>query len=90
MKTYKMKCESCGGTLDVEKDVLFCPYCGEKSMIVYDDKVKIAKIKADAKKEIAKYEIDAEERHSKDDPKETALYIIFGLGMLFILYLMTK
>ena len=48
-----MTCTNCSGTLEVDdsKSVLFCPYCGEKTLLIDDRAVKIAEIEADVKKE---------------------------------------
>lgn len=48
METISLKCKDCGGIVEVDpsKNVLFCPYCGSKSMIPESDQVRIARIKA--------------------------------------------
>lgn len=60
MKTKKLICESCGGTMEVDADksIISCPYCGSKELIEESDEVKIAKIKADA--EVRKHQIDTD------------------------------
>lgn len=49
METISLKCKDCGGIVEVDpsKNVLFCPYCGSKSIIPESDQVKIARIKAE-------------------------------------------
>lgn len=39
MTTRKLKCSSCGANLDYneEKQVIFCPYCGSKELVIEDD-----------------------------------------------------
>ena len=56
MRTYSMKCKSCGGVLNLsdDKEILFCPYCGSKELIEVSDDVKKAQIQAEAKRGIEK------------------------------------
>ena len=53
VKTYVLRCKSCGGTLNrtEDEDVLVCPYCGSKEIIEESDAVKIEKMRAEAKRE---------------------------------------
>ena len=48
-----MTCKNCSGSLEVDdsNSVLFCPYCGEKTLLIDDRAVKMAEIEADVKKE---------------------------------------
>lgn len=54
-----MTCTNCSGTLEADdsKSVLFCPYCGEKTLLIDDKVVKIAEIEADVKKEEIKAKV---------------------------------
>ena len=63
-KIIKMKCESCGEIMDYnkEKEMIFCPYCGSKDLIIASDKVQIARIKA----ETEKAKIESKERDNKN------------------------
>ena len=49
METIKLVCQNCQGTLDVDpnREVISCPYCGEKTLFPESDEVKIAKIEND-------------------------------------------
>jgi DNA-directed RNA polymerase subunit RPC12/RpoP len=44
MRTIQLKCNNCGGRLDVDQDrtIAFCSYCGEK-MLVDDEVVRQVK-----------------------------------------------
>lgn len=44
----KLRCEDCGGTMMIDegREVLSCPYCGSKKVIIESDEVKIEKIKS--------------------------------------------
>ena len=50
LKTYVLRCKSCGGTLNLteDEDVLICPYCGSKEIIEESDAVKIEKMRTEA------------------------------------------
>ena len=41
-KKVSLKCESCNGvmTVDSDKSILSCPYCGAKELIIENDSVK--------------------------------------------------
>lgn len=54
MRTYSMKCKTCGGVLDMSNDreILFCPYCGSKELIEVSDDVRKERIRAEAKRGI--------------------------------------
>ena len=56
MKTYSMKCKSCGGILDLSQDreILFCPYCGSRELIEVSDEVRKERIRAETKRGIEK------------------------------------
>lgn len=53
--TVKLKCNECGGIMSVDGDrsVLSCPYCGSKEMLRESDAVAIERIKSQTQKEIA-------------------------------------
>lgn len=44
----KLRCEDCDGTMmiDSNREVISCPYCGSKKIILDSDEVKIEKIRA--------------------------------------------
>jgi len=47
IKTIKIRCEDCNGemTIDSEKNVIICPFCGSKRLIIDDKDVAIEKIR---------------------------------------------
>lgn len=53
-KRIQIKCNSCNGVMDIDKDrpILLCPYCGSKELIVESDKVTAQRIKSSAFKEV--------------------------------------
>lgn len=77
-KIIKMKCESCGEIMDYnkEKEMIFCPYCGSKDLIMASDDVQIARIKA----ETEKVKIESKER----DNKNTYIFFIVYFAILAI------
>ena len=44
----RLRCTNCEGIMDIdaEKQIISCPYCGSKSLILESDDVKIEKIRA--------------------------------------------
>lgn len=79
MKTISMICKDCGGTLDVNEDqnVVFCPYCGSKKLIVESDEVKKERLKLESKLVDRQMKIDEREamrQEKKDNQKQ--LYIV--------------
>lgn len=64
IKKISLRCEQCNGTLTVDEDksVLACPYCGHKTLIVENDAVTIEKIRTSAHKEIELEKIKSSDR----------------------------
>ena len=54
IKKVSLKCTSCNGvlTVDSDKSVLVCPYCGARELIIENDAVKIEQIRANAQRDI--------------------------------------
>lgn len=52
----QLRCRSCGGTLHMEGDqqYLYCPFCGEASLLVDSDTVKVERLRTSAQTEIAR------------------------------------
>ena len=104
MKTRKMKCNECGGTLELneDRDIICCPYCGSKELIEESDEVKIERIKSKTRlkeKELHyKHEeelnkiSDNEVKIRRDDNKTDRYKIIYsgflGLLLLFLIIAM--
>lgn len=82
METISLKCKECGGIIDADpsKNVLFCPYCGSKSMIPESDQVRIARIKAEER-------IEREKERQKAKSKRE-LYMALPLIAFFICMLL--
>lgn len=80
-KIIKMKCESCGEIMDhnKEKEMIFCPYCGSKDLIIASDKVQIARIKEETERLRIK---------SSDNTMYAmvAMFVIYGLvAIIFVM-----
>ena len=69
MKIVDTKCKNCGAELSVDSDktMLFCPYCGTKLLMIDGDEVKAEKIRADAYREV---ELAREETKRERDRQE--------------------
>ncbi len=76
VKNVSLKCEHCGGdlTVDNDKPILNCPYCGNQSLIIENDAVTIERIKSAANKEIEIEKVKSNERmHKIENEKEQKL-----------------
>ena len=65
VKSVSLVCEHCGGTLTIDegREILACPFCGNKTLIVENDAVTIEKIRTAANKEIELEKIKSNDRH---------------------------
>lgn len=54
LRKISLICENCGGTLQVDegKEIIACPYCGNKTLIVESDAVTMERIRTTAQKEV--------------------------------------
>lgn len=45
--TIRLQCKNCGGnlTVDAQREVLICPFCGSKELITDNDAVAVEKIR---------------------------------------------
>lgn len=80
-------CDECNATFefDAEKNILCCPYCGSKKIIVESDNVRISKYNIDAEKEIKKFQEQYRHMEEVDNRRHVRLqYIIFGV--IFVLF----
>lgn len=76
IKKISLKCEKCNGTLTVDSDktILACPYCGHQSLIIENDAVTIERIRTSAYKEIEMERIRSNDRlHQMENEKEERL-----------------
>lgn len=99
-KTILLKCKNCNGELIVDENqqIVLCPYCGSKELMVESDSVKTAKIVSNAYRdvEIGKQQtsiemqrIAIEEKHRAEKEyvhsKIMGLLLLLGSIALFIL-----
>lgn len=59
--TVLLKCPACGGVMEVSMDrqVISCPYCGSKKLILESDNVKIERIRGDVQRDVTHEEQQA-------------------------------
>lgn len=64
MKKLSLVCEQCGGVLQVDegKEVVACPYCGNRTLILESDDVTKERIRTTAQKEVEIEKIKADDR----------------------------
>lgn len=72
----KLICNECNGTMqvDVDNNIISCPYCGSSSLVIESDDVKIEKIQLEKEKEKASLE--------KEKVKNEKLSLLACLGLL--------
>lgn len=78
-KVVELKCNNCGAILnyDEDREILFCPYCGSKNLIVFSDNVKIEKIKSDKELEELRIKQEHEFKKKRYDERVYLGYLIF-------------
>ena len=94
MATQVMKCKECEGILEVDADreILSCPYCGSKELIVETDRVKIERIRSRERisRDLGRAEIKRHEKIDELDYKERKdkrdNHVMLGLGVFLILW----
>lgn len=71
VKKISLMCENCSGTLtvDSDSDVLVCPYCGHKALIVETEAVKMARIRMEANKEIELAKIESQKAGKEEQER---------------------
>lgn len=71
-KTIQLRCKNCNGvmTIDNEKEILSCPFCGSKEVIDDSDEVTIERIRSNAYKEVEFRKMEREnEREKRQEEK---------------------
>lgn len=95
MKTRKLKCSSCGADLEYNEDkqIIFCPYCGSKELVIEDDtRHIIANTYLKAKDKDNKHEEELEKikqdnafKTLKEDNRNRLIMIAFSFIAIIIL-----
>lgn len=87
-RTVALRCQDCGGIMEVDEDgeIMQCPYCGSKRIVEVSDTVKIEKIRSKHQLEEKKLELDAKAEKEKRDDK--SFFRGFALLYLFIIIIM--
>ena len=70
--TIQIKCKACNGMMEMDADsnVLECPYCGSKEVIVDSEVVAAQKIKSQTEKEIEFKKMEEEEKRIKSEEEK--------------------
>lgn len=65
----RLRCEDCNGVMDIDesREVISCPYCGSKKIVLESDGVKIEKIRSASKYERKKIDRDIEQIRADRD-----------------------
>ena len=97
--SIRLTCQNCGSsmTFDNDKQIVACPYCGSKEVIVESDDVKFERIKNQAildkdkmayNFELEKERLAEEKRQRMDRELGRAACIIWGIILLFFIIIM--
>lgn len=67
----RLRCEDCDGVMEIDesREVISCPYCGSKKIVLESDGVKIEKIRSASKYERKKIDRDIEQIRANRDIK---------------------
>lgn len=93
----KLKCQECNGIMEVDSDkqVMMCPYCGSKNLIMESDDVKIEKIRSEkditierqrGDVEIEKIKLENAEKKRVDRNQTITLVFVIIIGI--VLYIL--
>lgn len=71
LRIIRLKCSECQGIMDVDfdKQVIQCPYCGSKSLLIESDKIKIEQIRSSAsleKEKVHQYSMIERDKITKE------------------------
>lgn len=80
-----MKCQQCSGTLTMDKegDILVCPYCGSKELLLDSDNVAVEKIKQQT--EFKKWEREDQKEQQKKKEEQEHKYKFGAFGVISII-----
>ena len=94
MNVLRLRCQSCNGFLqyDINNPIVFCPYCGEKLLIVESDNVKIQENESktriilqnsmqDHEKDMKTLEYRIKREENKNQSKDTIFALTVGIGL---------
>lgn len=93
VKTILLRCRQCNGELSIDdkQQIMCCPYCGSKEIIIESDTVKAAQIHANAYRDIEfgkqqtavkmkQMDIDERNREASSDSKKVLWGFLLMLG----------
>ena len=80
-----MKCQQCSGTLTIDKegDILVCPYCGSKELLLDSENVAVEKIKQQT--EFKKWEREDQKEQQKKKEEQEHKYKFGAFGVISII-----
>ena len=80
-----MKCQQCSGTLTMDKegDILVCPYCGSKELLLDSENVAVEKIKQQT--EFKKWEREDQKEQQKKKEEQEHKYKFGAFGVISII-----
>ena len=82
----KLTCEDCGGTMGINsnQNVIVCPFCGSKKIILESDEVKIAKAEVEKRQLDKDIELAKQEKDREENKQDKIWYVISMIILLLI------
>lgn len=89
-RTVALRCQDCGGIMEVDEDgeIIQCPYCGSKRIVEVSDTVRIEKIRSKHQLEEKKLELDAKTEKEKRDNKTAFVSMAFMFLLMLLAFLL--
>ena len=92
----RMRCRNCDGIMNADETgkMMVCPYCGSRELIVDNEKVALAKVKAQQEKVRAQQEAEREEKKKEEEiaksfEKSSFRRVLIVFVILDIIFAMT-
>lgn len=99
VRTILMRCKNCNGelTINENKNLILCPYCGSKEIILESDTVRAAQIHSQAylnvemtrmENQMRVMQMEREREERREKKRITTTWIGFGLKLLGWVFLL--
>lgn len=102
----RLRCEDCNGVMDIDesREVISCPYCGSKKIVMESDGVKIERMRNETKRERHRAYRDVETKRAerdievskdkramqKEEDRHELIGMIIGLPALLLMMILLK
>lgn len=102
----RLRCEDCNGVMEIDesREVISCPYCGSKKIVLESDGVKIERMRNETKRErnriyreieLRKAERDIElsnnkRKTDKEESRNELIALLVGIPMLLLMMILLE